>query len=103
MRNSIEFKKILFLLYLNTYKDFYLLSELKVFLGFNNTQLNKFIDFMKENNLLLRGENLIISNEGILLLKSKGLYNIKLSDLDEEFCTLNIVSKENISNRLYIP
>lgn len=100
-----EFKEIITLIYLNTYKDAYQYNELKELLDFSTNQLKEFIKVMQNKNLLEKNNiSLIISKQGFLLLKELGLENVNINDLLEKKDSLKFCEKNKLEfEDIYIP
>ena len=90
-----NFHEILVLIYLNEYKDDYMLSEIKDLCNFSTAKLKSCIEKMKENKLVdSQSGKLSVSKAGEHLLKVKNLLNVSIDDLFEDTVTLNFLDEK---------
>ncbi|CAM4127938.1 MULTISPECIES: hypothetical protein [Bacillus cereus group] len=101
----IEFKELLILVYLNEYRDAYLLSEIKEMCNFSTNQMKKSLsDLMSKNMLSNNTGRLVLTHEAELLLKEKGLLNVSITDLfQQDTVTLRFIGNQLSFDDIYIP
>ncbi|WP_263703492.1 hypothetical protein [Bacillus thuringiensis] len=101
----IEFKELLILVYLNEYRDAYLLSEIKEMCNFSTNQMKKSLsDLMSKNMLSNNTGRLVLTQEAELLLKEKGLLNVSITDLfQQDTVTLKFIGNQLSFDDIYIP
>lgn len=100
----VDFKELLILVYLNDYKDEYLLSEIKELCNFSTTQMKKCLhNLIKKNLLNDEYGRLLLTIEAESLLKEKGLLNVSIADLFQDTVTLKFIEKPFSFQDIYIP
>lgn len=99
-----EFKELIILIYLNTYEDAYQYSELKELLDFSTSQLKEFIKIMQDKNLLEKSSGLMITTQGIMILKELGLEKVDINELLEKKESLTFSKRNKLEfDDIYIP
>lgn len=101
---EIKFQELLILIYLNEYKDTYLLSEIKLICNFSTEQLKLFLQNMEEKGLIENSNKLIsMTFIGKTVLEEKGLEVVVIDDLLKDKVTLEIEDDPLGFNDVYIP
>ncbi|WP_201713016.1 hypothetical protein [Rossellomorea arthrocnemi] len=102
---EIEFKELLLLVYLNEYRDTYLLSEIKELGNFSTDQMKKTLDDLISKDMLSSNTGrLALTNRAELYLKDKNLLNVSITDLfQQDTVTLKFIEKPLSFDDIYIP
>ncbi|MTI71457.1 MAG: hypothetical protein FH751_14520 [Firmicutes bacterium] len=100
----INSKELLILIYLNEYKDQYLLAEIKELCYFTTSQMKKYLQKMIEKEMLEDSNGrLLLTYKAEKFLKEKGLFNVTLSELFKDIVTLEFTEKPLSFQDVYIP
>jgi predicted transcriptional regulator len=101
----VEFKELLILVYMNEYKDSYLLSEVKELCNFSTAQMKKSINDLLDENLLCNSKGrLNLTSKSETLLREKGLIYISITDLfQQDTVTLKFIDGPLSFEDIYLP
>lgn len=101
----IKLQELMTLIYFNNYNDEYLFSDIKKLCNFSTAQMKKFINDLVEKDLLNKNKDgsLEVSIQGKSILKSKGVLDIKISDLLQDIVTLDFIKDPIDFETIYIP
>ncbi|WP_281202993.1 hypothetical protein [Cytobacillus kochii] len=101
----VEFKELLILVYLNEFRDTYLLSEIKELCNFSINQMKKSLDDLTSKGMLSSNTGrLALTNKAELFLKDKNLLNVSITDLfQQDTVTLKFIEKPLSFVDTYIP
>ncbi len=98
-----DLKKILAIIYLNTYSDAYELNELKELLGLNISQLKEFISSLISEDLIKNEETLHLTDKSSNILLKMGLEDVDINSLMDDKKTINVSHDKLTFDDIYIP
>jgi len=100
----INYKEVLFLIYVNNKKENVIYSELGKLLDYNYAQLDEFIEKMLDLKYIVFNDYFEISEKGNNLLIKYGLKDVLIKELCEKKNTKNYFIGEKIGlNEIYVP
>lgn len=100
----MDYKHLLILMYLNEYKDTYLLSDIRNMCNCSLNQLYREINLMSDLGLLsYKDDFLCITENGHDTLSKEGFANIKMKNLSNDLTNFKVSTKKLSFDDVYIP